>query len=445
MTREPPTPTAEQRRAASSQFERAAQVVAAGDYAHAVGLLADCCRIDPANLLYRQALRRAAKARYRNNGRGRWFAWLFNWPLRLHLMRAVAGARHLDAMVVAERILANNPWDVAAQRSLARAAEALGLLDVAIWVLEQARQPLPDDARMNRELARLYERRGNFTQALGLWERLHRAAPRDAEAAARLTQLARFAAPPAGAERSTPGPIDPVEREADALRKAIDDAPTDPGPRLALARLYRQAGRVESAQEALAAGLGPTGHDFALSVELADLAIEPFRRNLAIVRDKLRERDDEDLRQLEADLVREINTRELDLYRLQSDRQPGRPELRYELAVRLMRCGRTDEALTAFLESAAGWRASRGAAYCYRLWGNQRRALGHFEQALEALAEAEPDARNELLYELACCHAEVGEYERAVERGAELAERAPTYRDILTLLPAWQARARPAS
>ncbi|MGL4552190.1 MAG: tetratricopeptide repeat protein, partial [Gemmataceae bacterium] len=235
------------------------------------------------------------------------------------------------------------------------------------------------------------------------------------------------------------------DREAEAARKAIEDAPTDPAPRLALARLYRQAGRLDSAQEALAAGLGPTGHDFALSVELADLAVEPFRRHLAIVRDKRSERDDEELRHLEAELLREVNTRELDLYRLRADRQPGRPELRYELAVRLLRCGRTDEALTAFLESGPGWRSSRGAGYCYRLWGNARRALSHFEQAAAAVPEEEAAARHELLYELACCHAELGEYDRAVERGAELAERVPAYRDVLTLLPAWQSRARPAS
>ena len=443
MSRDPTTPSAEQRQAAASLFARAAQVVAGGDFAHATRLLADCCRLDPANLLYRQALRRAARSRYRNNGRGHWLAWLLNWPRRLVLLRAVASGRHHDAMRAAEAVLANNPWDVAAQRSLARAADALGLLDVAIWSLEQARASASDDAALSRELARLYERRGNYTQARGLWERVATAAPRDVEANGRLAQLARLAVPPA-AEAGPAGPQDPVEREADELRRAIEAEPTAAAPRLALARLYRQAGRLESAQEALAAGLGPTGHEFALSVELADLAIEPFRRHLAIARDKLAEREDEELRRLEAELVREINTRELDLYRLQADRHPARPELRYEMAVRLLRCGRTDEALAVF-QAVPGWKAARGAGYCYRVWGNPRRAVPHFERAVAALPEGEEDARNEMLYELACCHAEVGEYERAVERGAELAERAPGYRDVLTQLPAWQARARPAS
>ena len=45
-------------------------------------------------------------------------------------------------------------------------ADALGLLDVGVWILEQARQKAPKDATVNRALARLYEKRGNFNQAI---------------------------------------------------------------------------------------------------------------------------------------------------------------------------------------------------------------------------------------------------------------------------------------
>src|SRR5258708_5019736 len=63
-----PSPTPEQQRIVVGQFDRANQVVATGDYDYGVRLLQECCRIDPANLLYRQALRRAAKAKYRLAG-----------------------------------------------------------------------------------------------------------------------------------------------------------------------------------------------------------------------------------------------------------------------------------------------------------------------------------------------------------------------------------------
>src|SRR4051794_40115472 len=90
-----PSPTPEQHRVAATQFDRANQVVATGNYDHGIGLLLECCRLDPANLLYRQALRRAEKAKYRNNLRGSWLAWLWSWPARLRLRGARSAGRHL--------------------------------------------------------------------------------------------------------------------------------------------------------------------------------------------------------------------------------------------------------------------------------------------------------------------------------------------------------------
>ena len=66
-------------------FERANQVVATGNYDYGIRLLFSCCKLDPANLIFRQALRRTEKAKYRNNLRGSWLAWLWSWPLRARL------------------------------------------------------------------------------------------------------------------------------------------------------------------------------------------------------------------------------------------------------------------------------------------------------------------------------------------------------------------------
>src|SRR5438105_5029580 len=52
-----PKLTPEQRRAAAGQFERANQVLKAGDHEYGLRLLLECCKIDPASLIYRQALR----------------------------------------------------------------------------------------------------------------------------------------------------------------------------------------------------------------------------------------------------------------------------------------------------------------------------------------------------------------------------------------------------
>src|SRR5262245_37834037 len=170
-----PSPSPEHRRIAAGQFERANQVISKGDFDYGIQLLLSCCKLDPANLIYRQALRQTEKAKYKNNQRGSNFAFLTNTAARHRARAALSYSEHIRAPEHAEDVLARNPWDVGVQMLMAEAAEALGLLDVAAWALEQARQKDPHDLTVNRALARLYERRGNFTHAIALWELIRKA------------------------------------------------------------------------------------------------------------------------------------------------------------------------------------------------------------------------------------------------------------------------------
>jgi tetratricopeptide (TPR) repeat protein len=444
-----PSPTPEQHRVAACQFDRANQVVATGDYDHGIHLLRECCQQDPANLLYRQALRRAEKAKYRNNLRGSWFAWLRSWPARVRLKGARSAGRHLEVLELGERILMRNPWDVAAQVDMAAAADALGLLDLAVWLFEQARHKRPRDPDLARGLARLYERRGNFTQAMTLWQLVRQVAPRDGEAQQKLTELAVHDTLERGPEQVTAS-ADPVEREAAPLRARLEQDPTSAAVYLQLARLYRQQGRLEQAHAVLREGLGATGNAFELAAELADVEVEPFRRNLAITQEKLAARpDDEELKRIRLHLGKEINTRELDLHRLRADRFPGELSHRYEVGVRLLRAGQLDEAIgelqAARADAAVRWQALLHLGHCFKARNNARQALRHFEEALECLPEGETANRKDLLYELARGHAEAGDLGKAVDLASELARLDIGYRDLRQLLDDWQARLRQAS
>src|SRR5262249_12773766 len=89
---------------------------------------------------------------------------------------------HLKVLEHAEEILNRNPWDAGAQKAMAEAFVALGLIDQAVWALEQVRRKDPDDLSVNRALARLYEHRGEFNLAMALWDQVRRADPNDKEA-----------------------------------------------------------------------------------------------------------------------------------------------------------------------------------------------------------------------------------------------------------------------
>jgi tetratricopeptide (TPR) repeat protein len=461
-------PSPEQRRVAAGQFERANQVIATGNYDYGIHLLFDCLKLDVANLLYRQALRRAEKAKYRNNLRGSRLAWLWSWPLRARLKAARSAGRHVEVLELGERILMRNPWDVGAQVDMAAAADALGQLDLAIWILEQARHKQPADAPLNRGLARMYERRGNFTQAMALWQIVRKASPDDVEAQQKLTELAVHDTIQRGAleenlVEATPAPgaaaadadssgrlPDPVEREATSQRSALAEDPTSVKPYLQLARLYRKAGRLDQAHSVLTEGLGATSNAHELVAELADLETEPFRRNLAITEDKLAERpDDEELRNIRLHLRKEINTRELDLHRLRADRFPTELSHRYEVGVRLLRAGQLDEAIRELQASRADpryrWQSSLYLGYCFKARSNARLALRNFEEALEFLPPGEATNRKDVLYELAQGYADAGDLAKAIDLAHELAHMDFAYRDISTLLEEWQNRVRQAS
>jgi tetratricopeptide (TPR) repeat protein len=501
----------EHRRVAAGQFERANQVVATGNYDYGIRLLLSCCKLDPGNLIYRQALRRTEKAKYRNNMRGSMFAWMTTWPIRARIKTALRARDYLKVLEYGERLLTRNPWDIGAQMDMADAAEVLGLLDLAIWNLEQARQKQASDVHLNRALAHLYEKRGNFTQAIALWELVRKVKPGDAEAQQKIKDLAAddtiargqyganlpgnqgpAAEPPSeskgrgkkkestadmpalatswwaqGAAPTAPGgdpaskpassdtaevPFlkDRLEREAAPLRARLKDDPTSSYLYLQLAAVFRRGNELDRARAVLQEGLGPTGNAFELSLELADLDIEPFRRNLSITEEKLKaDKENAELRRLRARLRKEINTRELDMHRQKADRYPTEMGHRYEVGVRLLRAGQVDEAIRELQLSRADprhrWQSLLYLGHCFKARNNWRLAQRNFEESLKSLPAGEATNRKEILYELAVGCAEANDLAHAIDMGHELANIDFSYRDIGRLLDEWHNRMQQAN
>jgi tetratricopeptide (TPR) repeat protein len=493
-----PPITPEHRRAAAGQYERANQVIATGNFDYGIQLLLSCCKLDPGNLIYRQALRRTEKARYRNNMRGSLLAGMRTWTVRARIKAAKRVRDYIKVLEHGERVLAYNPWDTRTQMDMAEAADFLGLLDLAVWSLEQARQKNPQDLLVNRGLARMYEKRGNFTQAIALWELIRKALPTDPEAQDKAMNLAasetiarghydevvshpedgssaakgdtRSSARPmdgkaAGrlspvqdnrtaespSEKAAPFPSDRADRgEVARLKTRIEADPTNPNAYMHLASYYRRLGQLDQAIDVLRQALAPTGKNFELSAELADMEIEPFRNNLQITEEKLRTNpDDPELRKIRVRLLKEINSRELELFRQKTDRYPTELSHRFELGLRLLRAGQTDEAIRELQAARADprnhWRARLYLGYCFKNRNNWRLAKRNFEEALQEAPANEDAARKEILFQLAHGSADAGDWTTAVDMGHELANLDFTYNDIGRLLDEWNARSQQAN
>lgn len=457
-----PPVSAEHRKVCAAQFERANQVIATGNYDYGIQLLMSCCKLDPANLVYRQTLRRTEKIKFKNNLRGSRLAWLTSAKAKSRIRGARRKRNYLQVLEYGEEVLAKNPWDVGAQMDMADAADALGRLDLAIWIMEQARQKDPNFPAVNRSLARFYEKQGSFAQAIALWELVRKADPSDVEAVHKAKDLAATETiqrgcydqvllgsaihDPAKTPALAPIPeVDPYTQEVTALQAKLQAEPTKPAHYLELAAHYRRNSHFDKAMALLEQGLAATGNHFQLRLEVVDLEVEPFRQNLAITDEKLKaDPSNDELRQIRQKLRKEINTRETDLFRMKSDRFPGDLGCHLELGIRLLRGNQIDEAIRelqiAKADPRQGWRALMNLGQCHKHRNNWSQARRSFEEALPALPPTETGPRKEILFALAQGCADAGELADAVELAHELANLDITYRDIGRLLEDWQAR-----
>src|SRR3954468_2665170 len=116
-----PSPSPEHRRIAAERFEHARRAVTTGNHDYAVQLLLTCCKLDPANLIYRQELRRTQKARHNNNLRGSFFSFLTTAKPKAKLKAAKRSRDYLRVLEHGEQVLTRNPWDLGTQMDMAAA------------------------------------------------------------------------------------------------------------------------------------------------------------------------------------------------------------------------------------------------------------------------------------------------------------------------------------
>lgn len=459
-----PPPSPEHRRIAAERFERARQVITTGNLDYGVQLLLTCCKFDPANLVYRQELRRAQKKKHGSKKGGGVFSFITTMRSRSKMMKARRGNDHLKVLELGEEILARQPWDKKAQLEMSDAADAVGLTDVAIFILDQARQKEPNDATINRALARVLEKRGHFAQAIKLWELVRKADPQDHEAASKAKDLAASETIKRGHYDEAVASDDPIRTMHQHNQKQATDRssqheirvqeklaaePSEPRHYVDMAANLKKAGKIDEAIEMLNKGIATAGSSFELQLALNEMEIEPFRKNLALTEAKLKSAaDDEELVKHRAHLLKEINTRELELFRAKADRNPGELQNRLELGVRLLRAGQTDEAITELQAARKDERLNGKAAlylgHCFKTRNNWRLAQRNFEEALQKLPAGEEPIRKDILFQLASGAAETGDLAKAIDLGHELANIDFAYRDIGRLLDDWQSKMQKA-
>jgi tetratricopeptide (TPR) repeat protein len=476
-----PGQTGEHKRIAREQFDRAKDAIQSGNLDYAIDLLLTCCKLEPGNFLFRQTLRKTQRDKYGNNLRGSRFAFLTTGRWKAKTKAAKRGRDYNKVLEYGERVLCKNPWDAGTQMDMSEAFDALGLSDLAVFSLDQARVKYPEDATLNRALARLFEKRGDYQKAIILWEKVQKKHPTDVEAAHKAKFLAASETIKRGqyveaATGSRESPVlgrmeaaavekqDKAAKEADSILKRIEANPTEPSLYTQLAAVYRKHGKDDRAKAALQQGLGPTGNAFTLQLELMELDLSPVRKALEQTETKLRQvktrrpnpdddpdeepQTEEELTRQRAKLVKEVIAREIEIYRVKADRFPNEVNHRLELGTRLLKADLTEEAIAELQQARRDerlkWKAALYLGLCFRKRNNWRLAQRNFEEALTALPPGEDGGRKELLYQLATGSAENGDLPRALDLGHELANLDYSFKGIGKLLDEWNDRVQNA-
>lgn len=481
-----PTPTADQRRIAQDSFTKAREALAGNQLDYAINLLLTACRLDPGNFLYRQTLRKAQKDKFGNNLRGSRLAFLTTPRWKGRMKSARRSRDYLKVLEHGEQVLCRNPWDLGTQLEMSEAFDALGLLDLAVFTLDQARQKYPKDSTLNRALARLFEKRGDFQKAIVLWQLVKEKHPTDVEAAHKAKDLAASETIQKGqyveaASGTKESPVlgriearamekqDRLSRDSEPLLRRIEADPTEPALYVQLASVFRRHNQLDRARAVLTQGLGPTGNAFQLQLELMDLDLAPVRKNLELAEARLRrvkekkhhleeetasdngddeELSERDLQQMRAKLIKEINAREIDIFRVKADRFPAELGHRIELGTRLFKADLVEEAIAELQQAKRDeklkWKAAMLLGMCFKKRNNWRLAQRNFEDALAGVPPTDEPARKELLYQLANGCAENGDLPRAIDLGHELANLDFSFKNIGKLLDEWNDRMQSA-
>jgi len=442
-------------------YERANTAIMQKNYFYAFEMLRGLLRREPGFNEGRKSLRQAQLERVGNKASAmRQCSALLKvgWRLMVQGPMLVRQAKFAEALDLAEGAMELDPTAGPTLKFLAKAAEAAGLLEIAIQALDICAYHHPKDDATLINLARLYTVVEEYTKALKLWQTLSERHPNNVEVENELKRLTAQAAMKqakwAKADSYRDVMKDKTEaetleqqtrvtaRDEDTLQSLIVAAEKDVAQQSTvanhrrLAQLYRQALNYDKAVEQYQlvidkmGSLDPAIDDAIMEVHSArfDDAIAQWGRYAQAHPDKEAEARG-NIRQLEQ------QRDELRLHRLleRVKRYPNDAGYRFELGELYWRRDQVDLALQEFQQSQRNPQYRRRAlAYmgrCMSKKGLTDMALEQFRAALEGMEKADPE-RKECLYDLADAYDSKGMSDEALACLRELFSIDVNYRDV---------------
>ena len=129
-----------------------------GNFDYAIKMYATSAKVDPASLVYRQALRAAQHKLYADNGTGASMGKMQIMALKPRLSKARRNKDWKGLNEAAEEALAINPWDIQSNTDLGDACRELDYDEVAIFAYEQVLKKDSENLYANEAMAAMLAR-----------------------------------------------------------------------------------------------------------------------------------------------------------------------------------------------------------------------------------------------------------------------------------------------
>ncbi|TWU20812.1 tetratricopeptide repeat protein [Bythopirellula polymerisocia] len=445
-------------------FEHGQRCAEKNDYDYATQLFTQCVVEDPGNVVYLQSFFANLQKKYGNNKSGARMAGLKIKSPRSTLSKAATKGKWAEALQAGCTALAINPWDIPTLLAMAHACDELGIDESQLSFLRWALDTNPKDISVNRQAALTLQRMGQFDQAIACWHRVEQAKPHDEEALKAISRLSvektiheggydpellrqgnsadggshssvasySRGSNKGGVEETADEPQLPPEER---FRKEIAKDPTELQGYLNLADLQIREQRYDEAEKLLEQAMQISGGgDLMVRERLEDVLMRRSRQRQAIAEKRSEDDPTDENLELAARIRAQANQIELETYAAKADRDPHNMRLKYELALRLKRAGKTKEAIP-LLQAARSDPQRRMQVLlelgeCFQKIEQYKLALGSYEQALEACDEPDSEIRRLALYRAGVLATGMRELDRAEKHLTELASLDFAYRDV---------------
>ena len=423
---------------AQNFMNRGRQALEAGKYDLAVDMLSEAVSAAPDILESRKLLRTAQIARFRQSGGKSGFGAKLGFMMaRNKIAGLVKKGQTAEAMVEAEKLLAQNPLDPDNIDAAVKAAEAAGLTDHARITVEAAYECSNRDPALLERVATYYEMAKDWLKARDAYQKLSAMKPGDQGVIQRLKDCEARATMNAGWEQSAgkKGGYQNLiankeqARKLDQANKAVitgDDAdaliqekiaqiekePKNMNFRRALARLYMQNKRFEEAIQCLSDAIEASGSmDPELDRMLSQARVQYYDQVIA----QLREAGDE---AQAVEVEGEKNQFVFDDLAQRVERYPNDLHLRYELGLQYYTYEYYDEALEHLQLAQKSPKDRLWALYylamCFQKKGQGDMAVLQLEAARDSLPTMD-DLKKKVVYQLGLVAEEAGDLEKAYQ------------------------------